>query len=77
MGLREATRETPAISIPPGDAEAIAEAMLRIMSRPELKEEFVRFKTTAAERYDVENSAKKLIELFQDIVKNKQAGSMI
>ena len=41
------------------------------------KEEFVRFKTTAAERYDVENSAKKLIELFQDIVKNKQAGSMI
>jgi len=70
MGLREATRETPAISIPASDAAALAEAMLRIISQPELKEKFVKFKATAAKRYDVENSAKKMIGLFQDIIKN-------
>jgi glycosyltransferase involved in cell wall biosynthesis len=48
MGLREATRETPAVSIPSGDAAALSEAMLRIISQPELKEEFVKFKATAA-----------------------------
>ncbi len=55
------SRETPAISIPSSDAAALAVVMRQIRSQPNLKEEFVRFKTTGAGRYDVENSAKKLI----------------
>ena len=67
-GLREAVANTPAIQVPASDAPALADAMVRVMEEPGLKNTFVKFRAEAARRFDVKNSAQKLIALFEKIL---------
>jgi len=67
IGLREVIEHTPAIRIPPRDASALALAMERVLANPDLKNTFQEFKEEAARRFDVKQSASKLIELFRHL----------
>ena len=69
VGLRETIENTPTIRIPPEDSEALANAMSLVISRPELREKFASFREEAARRFDVRNSAEKLIALFKNIIR--------
>ena len=53
------------------DAPALADAMAQAIVNPELKEPFVEFRSEAARRYDVKNSADKLIALFKDLLHSR------
>lgn len=69
IGLREAIADTPAVTIPPRDSKALAEAMVSVMTDPAIKERHIQFQAEAAERFDVEPSARKLIDLFRQTAK--------
>lgn len=71
LGLREATADTPAVQVPAADASALADAMTEAMADPHLKEAFLQFRSEAARRYDVKDSAQKLIALFDDLLQSR------
>ncbi len=68
VGLRETIENTPTIRILPEDSDALANAMSLVISRPELKNKFAAFREEAARRFDVRQSAEKLLALFKDII---------
>lgn len=72
IGLREATRDTPTITIPSSDSKALADAMIMVMNKPEIKENFAAFRNEAAERFDAKKSADKLIALFRELTDGKK-----
>lgn len=65
IGLREVIKNTPAIRIPSHDPKALSEAMLQVIEQPELRRIFESAKETAAGRFDVKDSASKLVGLFR------------
>ena len=67
-GLRETIENTPAIRIPSQDSDALADAMSLVLSNSELRDKFASFREEAAERFDVRQSAEKLLALFKDII---------
>lgn len=67
FGLREAVAGTPAIGVRAGDAKELADAMLRVLKDPAIRESFESYKNKAAEIFHVKNSAAKLIALFRSI----------
>lgn len=71
MGLREAVRDTPALTFPVGDHAALAEAMRSLLCEPALRQRFLTFQPTAAERFDVTRSAHELMALFQRLTAEK------
>jgi len=75
VGLREAVADTPAISVPAGDSPALAAAMTAAMSDPDLAAPFRAFRAEAGKRYDVRHAAEKLVELFDRLTVERDAGS--
>jgi len=67
IGLREATRNTPALVIPAGDAVVLAEKMVMVMTTPAVRQAHQAFRVEASERFDVKYSAEKLLGLFQEV----------
>jgi len=67
IGLREAIADTPALTVPPGDAAALAEAMIKVMEDPTIKERHQQFRHEAARRFDVKRSAEQLMALFRRV----------
>lgn len=68
VGLRETIENTPTIRIRSHDSKALADAMSLVISEPELRDKFTSFREEAARRFDVRNSAEKLIALFKDMI---------
>jgi glycosyltransferase involved in cell wall biosynthesis len=66
--MRTTIENTPAIRIPSHDPDALANAMSLVISRPELKNKFAAFREEAARRFDVRQSAEKLLALFKDVI---------
>lgn len=71
IGLREATKDTPAVVISKHNAEELAEAMVYVMNHRGIKAKFESFKTEAANRFDVKLSAEKIISLVKSSVNYK------
>jgi glycosyltransferase involved in cell wall biosynthesis len=71
IGLREAVEETPAISVPAGDAKALAYSMVHAMETPDLRDPFVRFREEAARRFDVRRAAERLSALYKEICESE------
>jgi glycosyltransferase involved in cell wall biosynthesis len=67
IGLREATRHTPALVVPAGDAVALAEKMVTVMTSSAVRQAHQTFRVEAAERFDVKHSAEKLLGLFREV----------
>lgn len=67
IGLREATRHTPALVVPSGDTVVLAEKMVMVMTTPAVRQAHQAFRVEAAERFNVKHSAKKLLGLFREI----------
>jgi len=74
IGLREAIEDTPTLTVPPGDAAALAEAMVTVMTDPTVKERHLGFRHEAAERFNVKKSAEQLIELFRRVGRGGSGG---
>ena len=66
-GLREATRDTPTIKIPPKDIKALATAMIEAMQNGQLKNDFAKFRPVAIRRFDVRSRAEELSKIFTEI----------
>lgn len=67
IGLREATKSTPAIVIPRRDSIALADAIYDAMrSNPTMA--FRDFKKEAVRRFDVRNTANQVATLFQSVL---------
>jgi glycosyltransferase involved in cell wall biosynthesis len=73
IGLREAVRDTPALVFTVGDARALASTMRSVLLDQSIQVRFVAYKTTAADRYDVRNSAAQLVELFEELTRGVTA----
>lgn len=69
IGLREATRHTPALVVPAGDAVALAEKMVMVMTSSAVRQAHQTFRVEAAERFDVKHSAEKLLGLFREVLR--------
>lgn len=67
IGLREVVRGTPAIVVLGGNSEGLAAAMGDLM-RFESDEVFQAFRESAAHRFDVQNTARDIEKLFNQIV---------
>ncbi|MCP4706405.1 MAG: glycosyltransferase family 4 protein [candidate division Zixibacteria bacterium] len=70
MGLKEATKDTPAIQIPVKNSSALAEAMLKVINNPAIKDEFLQYQHKAAKRFDVGPLARELVRYFDEICLN-------
>lgn len=68
IGLREVVRGTPAIVVPDGSPEGLAEAMVDLM-RSESEGAFEAFRESAAQRFDVRNTVRDVDELFRLVSK--------
>lgn len=68
LGLREVTKNTPTISVPTGNAQALAEAISQAIQSPR-DEEFERFRTEAHTRFDVSHSAAGLEKIYDMLCK--------
>lgn len=66
IGLREVVANTPAIVVPGGVAQGLADAMLDIMNNDRRKD-FEAFRPAAAARYDVCRTAARVHELFDKL----------
>ncbi|WP_319583428.1 glycosyltransferase family 4 protein [uncultured Pseudodesulfovibrio sp.] len=66
IGLREVVRETPALTIPSEDWQALAEAMRRTVNEDHSKA-FREYQPTAIERFDVQKTADGLKALFAEL----------
>lgn len=66
IGLREVTLNTPAITVPVKDPDSIADAIKNEMHNSS-KPKFDEFKSTAANRYDVQNQVNQLIALYETV----------
>lgn len=71
IGLRETVSGTPAIVFPSSDADALAEAMKKVMQEP-MRERFAEFVPLAHEHYDVRNTSKRLVEVINGLVAKSQ-----
>jgi glycosyltransferase involved in cell wall biosynthesis len=69
IGLREATKDTPTITIPAHNVEALAEAMASIIQQPQIKDRFKTYQMEAARKFDVSNFAAQLVELFRETLR--------
>lgn len=70
IGLREVLADTPAIMVPVGDYEAMANEVVRVKKDYEnIKRGFEDFIPKAKERYSVDNTSKKLEEVFSKLIK--------
>jgi len=70
LGLREVTKDTPTISVPTGNAQALAEAIAMAVKSP-ADEEFERFRGEAYRRFDVRHSAVGLEKIYDLLCKTK------
>ncbi|MGE4423623.1 MAG: glycosyltransferase family 4 protein [Pseudodesulfovibrio sp.] len=66
IGLREVVRGTPAMTFPPEDWKALADAMRRLMGG-DYGNVFREYQTTAIERYDVQKTADGMKRLFAEL----------
>ena len=67
IGLREVTMNSPTIQVPMHNSKAIAESILKIMKNSQ-KEKFLSFKPEASQSFDVKRQAKKLENIYFDII---------
>ena len=68
VGLREVTRDTPAVSIPAGDAGALADAMQRALGMADLRRPFQEYAEKARGRFDVDKATARLERLMLRLV---------
>ncbi|MEZ7196682.1 glycosyltransferase family 4 protein [Pseudodesulfovibrio karagichevae] len=66
IGLREVVRDTPALTFPPEDWQALAGAMRRLMAE-DLGAVFREYQGVAVERYDVQKTADGMKRLFAEM----------
>ena len=66
VGLREVLQGTPATVIPKADASALARALRRIMEF-DRKSEFMGFRKTAVQRFDVTKTSESLLKLYKKL----------
>ena len=67
IGLREATVDTPAITIPAHDSSALKDAIMKVVNNPDIAKEFSLFQAEAAKRFDVKPLAEKLVAYFDKL----------
>lgn len=70
IGLREVAEDTPALVVPNGDPQLLAQAMARLLCEPE-QEQFAAFRQEAARRFDVRMASRKVAALFDDLVRER------
>jgi glycosyltransferase involved in cell wall biosynthesis len=74
IGLREATRETPAIVVKAGDAHALADAMRHAMTNSTfIKQEALAFAPIARERFSSDHTALLLDGLFAEVLARRSS----
>jgi glycosyltransferase involved in cell wall biosynthesis len=66
IGLREVVRDTPVLTFPPEDWQALAGAMRRLMDE-DLGAVFRDYQATAVARYDVQKTADGMKRLFAEV----------
>ena len=66
IGLREVVRDTPALTFPPEDWQALAQAMRRLMEQDH-GAVFREYQATAVQRYDVQKTADGMKRLFAEL----------
>jgi glycosyltransferase involved in cell wall biosynthesis len=72
IGLREVTRDTPALTVRLKDAKSLADAMRRYMDNTEMiRRETEMYLPTAMERYDSRKTAAQLDALFDEAMKRR------
>ncbi|HKB37769.1 MAG TPA: glycosyltransferase family 4 protein [Gemmataceae bacterium] len=71
VGLREVLRDTPSLTVPPGDEAALAEGLARAMAAP-WKEQARAFAPLARERYDADRAAEGLRQVFEDVLATRR-----
>jgi len=69
IGLREVINNTPTITVDPADDQALANAMEYCMTHS-LKEKFREYSHIASKRFDSENTAKSLSELYKQYLRS-------
>jgi glycosyltransferase involved in cell wall biosynthesis len=65
VGLREVIRDTPTLTIPPGDTNALAKSIARVISEPEIKRNAEKFRAEAIKRFDINRSVDQMVQLFR------------
>ncbi|MFV0422317.1 glycosyltransferase family 4 protein [Oleidesulfovibrio sp.] len=70
MGLREATADTPSLQFPTNDVEALANAMAALLDDDgSIRKSFSDFRPEAVRRFDVQQTARCVEELFDGMLK--------
>lgn len=70
IGLREVLHDTPAVTVSPGDGQALGDAILQEMKQPSLVASKA-FQGEAARRFNVKARAEELKQLYSSIADNK------
>jgi len=73
IGLREIVEDTPAVIIPSENPSALAEAMIKVASDPEARRRARAFRKSAAERFDVRQTARTLTALWGELADQERS----
>ncbi|MEX0729852.1 MAG: glycosyltransferase family 4 protein [Aquisalimonadaceae bacterium] len=73
IGLREVLQGSPAPMITPGNAEALAYALVNCSS-PQYRAEFEAYQSTAIERFSIDRPARALRDLYEDLATKRGNG---
>jgi glycosyltransferase involved in cell wall biosynthesis len=71
VGLREATVQTPTITVEAGNSAALARAMSKAMGDPDVRLPFAAFREEAAKRFDVQITVQELSNLFDSVLRTE------
>jgi glycosyltransferase involved in cell wall biosynthesis len=75
VGLREVLRDTPAVSFPARDCEALAAALIEMSQNSEQHRSAARaFAPIARDRFDVASVARRTAQLYEELILTKSAG---
>jgi len=70
LGLREVLQGSPSVMVPPGDSRELARALRGAITSP-WKDAAIEYIPKAKERFDVRQTADKLLRLFEELLNKK------